>query len=519
MEGTEGGERRHGDGNDASEEKAPAPATSSSIPSSPSTSPRPALPSLPSPTPTPCSPTTSPPSAPLSLPPFTRGLEMARQPLKVALAYVLVTLTMLILTGPRTPWGLIAVCQSLSSHPGSSFKAGLQRIQGTVLGGMFGIVVLNWLQWDSKLAVVLSLTGWVFFCAFNRLSPLYGEVALMAAVTAPIILMGPILGEAGAMIRIQQTILGSFIYVFVDNVFWPVRAKLDLRRELLTSLGLFRDLWGRTFSIFLQKTDDPVHAIQTAQRVHAALTASCAMQETYITLAVDEPELWHKPFHAQAYRRVAKALARVSLFMAMLIRASQNFPLEISERDRALLTSIQEAVQELERMTAHALDQAWEAVARMTEREEWREEEEGEEDETETEGKGRSSAVMPLGDRGDLPPPQPREGRASGHGAHRESSGHRPTRSATLPPDTVPALALLQLGEAYVKIQDWVDGYFEEHIKGNWANDQLVLVSADLILSLNGMIFAVEALGQGLLGVGHALRELVEREKGNYYML
>jgi hypothetical protein len=155
----------------------------------------------------------------------------------------------------------------------------------------------------------------------------------------------------------------------------------------------------------------------------------------------------------------------------------------------------------------------------MTEREEWREEEEGEEDETETEGKGRSSAVMPLGDRGDLPPPQPREGRASGHGAHRESSGHRPTRSATLPPDTVPALALLQLGEAYVKIQDWVDGYFEEHIKGNWANDQLVLVSADLILSLNGMIFAVEALGQGLLGVGHALRELVEREKGNYYML
>ena len=448
-----------------------------------------------------------------------------RQPVKVALAIALASLMMLYDVGPGTTWGVIAVCQALSSHPGSSFKQGYNRIQGTVLGGMFGIVILDWFKWDTKLGILLSLTAWVFLCSFNRMSSLYGEVAVVAAVTAPVIMIGPIAGQEGAMIRIQQTILGSLIYVFIDNIFWPVRAKLDLRRELLTSLHHFRELWGLTFSIFLQKAPDPVEAIANAQILHDTLTASFALQGKYISLAVDEPELFHKPFHASAYQKVVGSLSRVSLFMAMLIRASMTFPLEVEERDRAMLSSIQGAVQELEQATALALEEAWEAVKSMTDRK-WKDED----DEEEENERVRDMTVAPMqsggaGRReGALASPSRAGGPAGGRGSKNHNNNYYHRRKRTMAPpvltaEAAHAYALLRLGQAYTKIQDWVDVYFEEHIKMNWAKDDLVLVSADLILSLNGMIFAVEALGQGLLAVGHAIRELVEREKGNYYRL
>lgn len=446
-----------------------------------------------------------------------------RQPIKVALAVALASLFMLYNVGPGTTWGVIAVCQAMSSHPGSSFKSGYNRIQGTVLGGMFGIVILDWFKWESKLVILLSLTVWVFLCSFNRMSSLYGEVAVVAAITAPVIMIGPIAGQEGAMIRIQQTILGTLIYVFIDNVFWPVRAKLDLRRELLKSLQHFRELWGLTFSIFLEKAPDPADAIATAQKLHDTLTASFALQGKYISLAVDEPELFHKPFHASAYQKVVGSLSRVSLFMAMLIRASRTFPLEVEERDRAMLSSIQGAVQELEQATALALEEAWVAVSRMTDRK-WKDEDG---DEKEMEERERGMAVTPVQTGGaGRGKGAAGAGRASvpvGKGAKNQNTNYHRRKRTMAPPvmtaEAAHTYALLRLGQAYTKIQDWVDVYFEEHIKANWAKDDLVLVSADLILSLNGMIFAVEALGQGLLEVGHAIRELVEREKGNYYRL
>lgn len=429
-----------------------------------------------------------------------------RQPVKVALAICLASLMMLYDVGPSTTWGVIAVCQAMSSHPGSSFKQGYDRIQGTVLGGMFGIVILDWFNWTSGLAILCSLTVWVFLCSLSKRSSSYGQVAVVAAATAPMIMIGPMAGGEGAMIRIPQTVLGSLVYVVIDNTFWPVRAKLDLRRELLASLFHFRELWGLTFSIFLQKAPDPVEAMANAQILHDTLTSSFALQKKYISLASDEPELLHKPFHVNAYQKVVGSLSQVSLFMAMLVRSSMTFPLEVEERDRAMLSSIQGAVQELDQATTSALEEAYEAVKSMTDRK-WKVED------GDRTGRTKGAAASPRGG-----------GRAvGGRGLRNHNNNYHRRKRTTAPPvlsaEAAQAFALLRLKQAYAKIQDWVDVYFEEHIRANWTKDDLVFVSADLILSLCGMIFAVEGLGKGLLKLGHAIRELVEREKGNYYRL
>lgn len=118
---------------------------------------------------------------------------------------------------------------------------------------MAGIAALEWCGLTSPPAIVVFITVWTLFCCFSRRSAVYGECAVVAALTAPIIMLGPVAGEQGAMLRVEQTVLGCLIYSFIDNLFYPVRAKLDLRRELVASLDAFRELWTSAFGVFLEE--------------------------------------------------------------------------------------------------------------------------------------------------------------------------------------------------------------------------------------------------------------------------
>lgn len=64
----------------------------------------------------------------------------------------------------------------------------------------------------------------------------------------------------------------------------------------------------------------------------------------------------HKPNQQkQNQNQVADALAQTSLFLAMLVRASNAFPLELDARDRAYHDSLLRAVTDVERVGGWAL--------------------------------------------------------------------------------------------------------------------------------------------------------------------
>lgn len=42
---------------------------------------------------------------------------------------------------PQTIWAPITVAQTMSSHPSSAFKSGMNRVMGTVMGAIFGLAV------------------------------------------------------------------------------------------------------------------------------------------------------------------------------------------------------------------------------------------------------------------------------------------------------------------------------------------------------------------------------------------
>ena len=89
---------------------------------------------------------------------------------------------------------------------GSSFRSGTSRVQGTVVGGMAGMAALKWLGATDPAAQVAVIALWTFACAWHRASSLYGDAAIVAALTLPIIMLGPILGETGALLRVEQTV-------------------------------------------------------------------------------------------------------------------------------------------------------------------------------------------------------------------------------------------------------------------------------------------------------------------------
>ena len=384
-----------------------------------------------------------------------------RQPLKIGLA--IATSSMFVLSdhakarlGPTTIWSTIAISQTLSPYPSSSFRTGFNRIQGTVFGCMYAMITLDWFGAKDDVAVLISITVWVFLCNYCRMSPSYGETSAVAAITAPIIILGPGPVDTRAMQRIQQIILGTALYVLIDVSICPVRAKLLLRKDLASSIANFASLWQSTLSIFLHR--DQHDTPEQVDKLWQDLKVALRREEAYIFLAAGEPELLHKPFQAAAYRDVVQELREVSRYMSLLWRSTVCFPSAMEAKDREVLTSIQHAVMKLEEPTRDALLDAQAAVATMTQ--------------------------------------------------CRHS-------------DTKKRYPLLGLRAEFIALQEFVDDYMKHKMIENRSitDDYLVLTSPGFILNLNAMLFNLEAIGSGLLRLGHATRKLVELEKANYYTL
>ncbi len=136
---------------------------------------------------------------------------------------------------------------------------------------MAGIAALEWCGLTNPPAIMMFISFWTLVCCFSRRSAVYGETAVVAALTAPIIMLGPVSGEVGAMLRVERTVLGCLIYSLIDNLFWPKRAKLDLRRELVVSLEYFLELWTSAFGVFHGRDDIGGEGAARAQASRARL--------------------------------------------------------------------------------------------------------------------------------------------------------------------------------------------------------------------------------------------------------
>ena len=172
--------------------------------------------------------------------------------------------------GPQTIWCPIAVCQTMtivtfsniqkvSPSSSSSYKSGINRCIGTIVGAVYGFALEKWITFETpiksnwNLYLIIMMAIWVFFCGFNKKDIHYGEIMFTAAMTSPIMILGPVDGDSGVVVRVQQIIMGTLIYVIIDNLLYPFRAKRELKKVMQISLGSFSLVWNSSLNHFLRQ--------------------------------------------------------------------------------------------------------------------------------------------------------------------------------------------------------------------------------------------------------------------------
>lgn len=210
--------------------------------------------------------------------------------------------------------------------------------------------------------LVLMICAWVFATNFSRQAPKNGYSALVAGFSAVIVVTSVGDAQVTAWNRIISTLFGVVLYLFVDNLIFPLRSDERLREKLYQATALMKEFLDEIGShIGAIAEHNPVDvASSEGRRLEIASTSDvaeqCGTEDLPIELflgsfnpslprerifvprrelvqgqlhvlfqdlhkllgfAGDEPELWRRPFPVQSYAKVGTS---VGLLLANSLR-------------------------------------------------------------------------------------------------------------------------------------------------------------------------------------------------------
>ncbi|CAM6112392.1 unnamed protein product [Calypogeia fissa] len=288
-----------------------------------------------------------------------------KRSLKTALSMVLATtFGFLVLKGKTQAfWAPVTVGFIIGNFQGGSWRISNLRLQGTVLGSIYGFLALNASN-NHKWAILLLLTPWVIFSSYIRYSPDYGYSGLVSAFTAAVLMLGRYQNDikSFAMDRITENFVGIMCFVFVETVIFPERAVVLVRRELVSSLVSLRDCVGAIVSVYteeaLQECPDcrSLAVIQIKQLEHR-LRASFANQSVLSKEAALEPDLWFVPFPAEVYPKLIAIQGRMLDLLYFMVCSLHATTEEcVSEQMETLLKPLRTSLTALQEEVIASLD-------------------------------------------------------------------------------------------------------------------------------------------------------------------
>jgi hypothetical protein len=141
-------------------------------------------------------------------------------------------------------WATAAVCLIRQESSSSSFLTGYQRLEGTVVGALFGFAVVQFLecpQGNTNLCIsqykIPILILWTAVCIFFKDGARHGYAATVAALTPIVLIMGPQAKTPdAAWRRVMMTFVGILFYLVIDLTIFPNRTDRTVRRNLVGCL-------------------------------------------------------------------------------------------------------------------------------------------------------------------------------------------------------------------------------------------------------------------------------------------
>ncbi|MCJ2012794.1 FUSC family protein [Methylobacterium sp. J-076] len=217
--------------------------------------------------------------------------------------------------GAFAHWLVITLVLTMQPFYAATWQRALERIGGTVLGGVVGAVLAYYAAtplWQAGLILALSIVGFAarqisygFFV--TCLTPL---VVLLVEVLEPGHSSWEIVGE-----RAGFTLLGGLIAVASCLVLWPIWEPDQVRRELRRTLAAHAEFARAVLSA--PPGEDREAAIGTAAR-----TAGLALNdlEAALSRALQQPRAGHHP-EVEAAMVADATLRRISARLSVLRHA------------------------------------------------------------------------------------------------------------------------------------------------------------------------------------------------------
>eukprot|EP00899_Mesostigma_viride_P006353 jgi/Mesvir1/15719/Mv03298-RA.1 len=238
----------------------------------------------------------------------------------------------LVATGLATgdPFGASTVGFIVGGYLGASFHISVLRVQGAVLGGIFGYLgalrVLDkpWAQGAILFALVSAF-------GFLRTSRVHGYVGVVASYMVPVIMLGYskiVFAEPGDYVldRIQQTVIAGLIYVAVEMVIWPVfaatSARVTLINVLRSEMGYFSSLYDSYVRV--ECPSCRARSADDANVLKGKIARALPKLKAYIGEAKAEPELLNEVFPVEVYHRflaIERTMLRLLIRLHSALRA------------------------------------------------------------------------------------------------------------------------------------------------------------------------------------------------------
>ena len=246
-------------------------------------------------------------------------------------------------------WASTVIALIRQDNCSSSFLIGFQRVEGTVIGAVVGFTLFQLLGCQDHNGgycqfsyITTILVIWNGLSSLFREDPKHGYSAVVAAFTPTFLLLGPALSDLmGAWERVEFTLLGIALYLAIDNLFWPIRSDDSLRKSVVTSINLiYASIVDIKLSIQrlgfvdIPKDDDDkdYKDTSTTHSLSHSLSNEISAQKLQLSLAGDEPVLWHRPLPLDRYESLHQSLELVSKSVA-----KTELALEAVEKERSIL--------------------------------------------------------------------------------------------------------------------------------------------------------------------------------------
>ncbi|KAI7731533.1 hypothetical protein M8C21_017662, partial [Ambrosia artemisiifolia] len=206
-------------------------------------------------------------------------------------------------------WSGLTIAISFVEGRQPIFTVANNRIQGTAIGSVYGVLGSCLLHHIAEIRFIIILP-WIVFTSLLQHSQMFGESGGISAVIGALLILGrKNYGPPNefAIARLTEVSIGLFCMVLLEIVLQPVRPATLVKRQVTRCLG--------TLDECINQIPDFLSMSESVKKLKSDINGL----KNLIRDAKAEPSFWFLPFKACCYENMQEQLSKMVDLMQIMI--------------------------------------------------------------------------------------------------------------------------------------------------------------------------------------------------------